>query len=132
MFIKGEATWQQMAYNRIKSDQESVACSVTYETTNDSTISANATFLADAFSMEAGKFESKACSTTVTYAVIFHDVAVCEESALTRPSSTTDPAKGPPAESEKSELTRASSLTSLTSEKMGPSTRASTPPQEFT
>ena len=74
MFIKGEATWQQMAYSRIKSNQMSAECSVTYETTEDSTLSANATLLAEAFSVEAGKFQSKANSTTVTYAVIFHAV----------------------------------------------------------
>jgi len=98
MFIKGEATWQQMAYNRILSDQESVACSVTYETTQDTTISANAAFLADAFSVAAGKYESKACSTTVTYAVIFHDAAVGTKSTRTRPSSRTDSMKGPKVE----------------------------------
>ena len=112
MFIKGEATWQQMAYSRIKSDQVSAECSVTYETTEDSTLSANAAFLAGAFSVEAVKHASKARNTTVTYKVIFHDVA----------GSTAGPVKSPPSESEKSGLTRASSPTS---EKMGPSTRAS-------
>ena len=112
MFIKEESTWQQMAYSRIKSDQVSAECSVTYETTEDSTLSANAAFLAGAFSVEAVKHASKARNTTVTYKVIFHDVA----------GSTAGPVKSPPSESEKSGLTRASSPTS---EKMGPSTRAS-------
>jgi len=61
LFTKGESTWLQMAYNRINSDQESTACSVTYETTKDSTISTHATVLVEAFSVEAGKYESKVC-----------------------------------------------------------------------
>jgi hypothetical protein len=89
-FLREEESWQQMAYSRIQQNQTSIKCTVTYKTTSDKEINANAKFLAEAFQLKVEKYQSESSSTTVMYAVTFHGANTGEKSALTRPSSTTD------------------------------------------
>merc|ERR1712226_1689269 len=70
-FIKGEDTWLQMAYDRIKNNQAKCNCKFKCENGQDSRIRMAVSALADVFSLELGSFTANGSCEEKEYTVTF-------------------------------------------------------------